>query len=220
MSRDDLDRKVESELLHQVRAPLLGEQVHELVHHPLDEIALPPFEHLGAEGRRHERSVQTVLGFVHLEDGPPHHLTHDSGVHRRRIGLAVAQDLDRLVEPEDGHRRRPVRIGLGLGHLLAEIDVAHVHRRLPAQFGEARVGIADVARDGVLQLEGVEGDRRGSGLERALRVGGHRRSPLVPPAPKGAAFRQCSSNVRLTPSNTRSGRRARTAPGRWSTMEP
>ena len=72
---------------------------------------------------------------------------------------------DRLVEPEHGDRRGLGRVGLGSGTSSPEVDRTDVDRRLPAELGHPRVRVADVARHHVLQLEGVEGDGRGLGLD-------------------------------------------------------
>ena len=39
---DDLDGEVEGDLLDQVGLPTVGKTVDQLVHHPLDQVALPP----------------------------------------------------------------------------------------------------------------------------------------------------------------------------------
>ena len=157
MLGDHLDREVEGQLLDQVGRAPAGEAVDELVDHPLDQVPLPLLEHLGTEGRGHQGPVQPVLGLVHLQDGPTHDRAHDPLVDRRGVRLVVAEHLHRLVETEDGDRLGPGRVDL-VGPV-PEVDRPDVDRGLAAQLGHPRVGVADVPRDRVLQLERVERDR-------------------------------------------------------------
>ena len=152
---DDLYGEVEGELLDQVRPPGAGETVDELVDHALDKVAFPSFEDLRTEGRRHQGPMQPVLGLVHLEDGPAHDRAHDPFVDRRRERLIVPEDLDRLVESENGDRGRHGRIHF-VGSI-AEVDRTDVNRALSAHLGHPRIRIPDVAGNRVLELKGSNG---------------------------------------------------------------
>ncbi len=183
---DDLDGKVERQLLDQVGGTRGGEPVDELVHHPLDQVTLPPLEHLGSEGGRHQCPVQPVLGLVHLEDGPPHHRAHDPLVHRRRVRLVVPQDLHRLFEAEHGDRlgfRRIDRFST-----LTEVDGTDMDRALGPQLGHHRIGVADVPRDRVLELERIEWKRCLEPDGVFLGTDGHRSSPLTLRAERPSAI--------------------------------
>ena len=94
--------------------------------------------------------MTAVLGLVHAEDdvlahGGAHHL----GEHRRGEGLTVEQHPGHVVVARHHEHRGRVAVASDLQH-----------RRGLAQVGELGVGVADVARDGVVEvLERVlEGD--------------------------------------------------------------
>ena len=185
---DHLDREVEGELLHEVGVAPGGELVDQLVDHGPHQALLPALEHLRAEGRRDQGPLHPVLGLVHLQDGPPHHRAHHALVDRGREGLVVPQHLHALVEAEDGHRLDGSE---ALLRAHPEVDRPHVHRALGQQLGHAGERVEHVAGDGILELVGIEGDKR-------LGRFGRRHLVAFPPDCRVALTMQLISvNVRL-----------------------
>ena len=154
---DDLDGEVERHGPHELGAPGIDEAVDQLVDDDLYELGAPAGERLVPEAGGDHRSVTPVLLAVHLNDC----LSDDLGEDRRREPLAVAQD----------RRHRLVRVGGERGGARCDLEavvliVDEQLRRpghdgpLPPARGQRRERVPDVAQDRVLELEGVEGQRR------------------------------------------------------------
>ena len=164
-ARDDLHGEREGELADELSSTVAApdERVDELVHHRGDELGLPARERLLAERLGHQTAVVTVLGLVHLEDGVAHHRAHHRRVDLGRERVVVAQHLRHQVVAVDG-----VLVGQA-GRCLDALqreDARHLHRGVPAGFGQVGPRVAHVARQVAERLVRVV--LLGRGLGRAL----------------------------------------------------
>lgn len=139
---------------YQVCLAVWGELVDEIVADAPDDLVLPARERLLGERLGHQRPQPAVHGLVHAQHHPvAEHVTEDLDHDIGRVRLVVAQHrLDVLVPVHDEYRL--AFLAWHRGH------VDPLDRRLVALLGQLWIGVADVARDDVVErpevLEVVE----------------------------------------------------------------